>query len=101
MKSPAPQKLRKVGKVKEAHSLRGELSILIFSKDISWLKQLEFFSLQSEGTSTLQEFEIEKAKPFKNGLLLKAKGIDDRTAAEKLKGLLFLIPEHLLQAEKG
>lgn len=95
-------KMRKVGKVKDAHGLRGDLAVLIFSKDVSWLKQLQVFGLSAtDSEQDLKTFNVEKAKPFKEGLILKPEGIVDRTQAEKLKGQLFYIPEELLESQEG
>ncbi len=93
---------KKVGKIKDAHGLRGDLSVLIFSKDTSWMKELETFALSdSENSKDFQIFSVEKAKAFKDGLILKAENIADRTQAENLKGKLFFIPEELLISEEG
>lgn len=96
--------IRKVGKVKDAHGLRGELAVLIFSKDTSWLKKLKTFSLNLKDEvdpKNPQSFEVEKAKPFKDGLIVKPASVADRTQAEKLKGQFFYIPEELLTSEEG
>jgi 16S rRNA processing protein RimM len=94
--------MRKIGKVKEAHGLKGDLYILIFSKDVSWLSKLETFALGLEDDPKAQRnFRVEKAKPFKDGLMLKAEGLPDRTQAEKLKGHLFYVPESLFETEEG
>jgi 16S rRNA processing protein RimM len=84
-----------VGKIKDAHSLKGELFVLIFSKDISWAEKLREVQLDS------QVFEIERWKPYKQGLLLKLKGIENRTQAENLKGKIFSLPEELLESQTG
>ena len=96
------QEWRKVGKIKDAHGLRGEVFIFVFSKDFSWAEDLDrcaISTLESEQMS--RTFEVEKWRPQKEGLLLKLKGIDDRTAAEKLKNSLFYIPQELLESEEG
>jgi 16S rRNA processing protein RimM len=93
---------RLVGKIKEAHGLRGDLYALIFSGEAAWDDELTEFCLASNEELTDQKFfEVERLKPFKKGLLIKPKNIPDRTAAEPLKGQLFFIPEELLQASEG
>lgn len=84
-----------VGKVKDAHSLKGELFILIFSGETAWIKKLKNFKLNSA------LYNVEKVKPHKNGLILKAAEIQDRTQAEALKGQAFSIPTDLLVSQKG
>ncbi len=92
----------KIGKVKDAHGLKGDLYIIIFSKDISWLKQVESFALapvENEAKKTI--FEIEKIKAFKDGVMLKPKNILDRTQAEFLKGQLFYLPAEIFESDEG
>jgi 16S rRNA processing protein RimM len=84
-----------VGKIKDAHSLKGELYVLVFSKDASWAGELE--ECQVGETS----FKVQRLKPYKDGLLIKLTGVEDRTAAEKLKGQSFSIPTDLLESEEG
>jgi 16S rRNA processing protein RimM len=84
-----------VGKVKDAHGLKGELYILIFSGETSWLKKLKIFRLEST------VFEVESVKAFKQGLILKPSKINDRNQSEELKGHSFSIPEELLISQKG
>lgn len=86
---------KNVGKIKDAHSLKGELFVLIFAKDISWADEMKQCQL---GETT---YEVQRWKPYKEGLLLKLKGIEDRTQAEKLRGQIFSIPQDLLQSEEG
>ena len=68
---------------------------MVFSKDVSWAKDLK--SCQIGEIS----YPVQKQKPYKEGLLLKVEGVEDRTAAEKLKGQMFFIPNALLEAEEG
>jgi len=91
----SPLSWKTVGKVKEAHGLRGELYILVFSGEVSWLPGLKTFQLNSKS------FEIQAARVFKKGLLIKPKDINDRTQAEALHGQAFSIPEDLLVSKKG
>ena len=92
----APQnEWKQVGKIKDAHSLKGEMFALIFSKDISWAEGLQECQIGS------QIYKVQRWKAYKEGLLLKVVGVEDRTAAEKLKGQSFSIPQNLLQSEEG
>jgi 16S rRNA processing protein RimM len=92
----------KIGKVKDAHSLKGDLYVLVFSKDISWLKDIDCFALAAaEKENDKKIFEIERIKAFKDGVMIKPKGIDDRTQAEALKGRLFYLPEELFESDEG
>lgn len=84
-----------IGKVKDAHGLKGELYILVFSGEAAWAKKLKFFKLSEV------VYEVESAKVFKQGLILKPKMISDRNQSEALKGQPFFIPESLLVSQKG
>lgn len=93
---------RLVGKIKEAHGLRGDLYVLIFSGEAAWEAELTEFCLAKDETLANKKiFQVEKSKPFKKGLMIKPHGVLDRTAAELLKGQLFFIPENLLVADEG
>jgi 16S rRNA processing protein RimM len=93
---------RLVGKIKEAHGLRGDLYVLIFSGEAAWKDELtEFCLAKDESLVNKKIFQVEKSKAFKKGLMIKPQGVPDRTAAELLKGQLFFIPENLLVADEG
>ncbi len=93
--------MKAVGKIREAHGLKGDLYVLIFSGDISWVKKLKNFGLKNKNSENIENFEVERIKPFKKGFIVKAKGIDDRTAAEGLEHCEFLIAEDLLVSKEG
>ncbi|HWU45020.1 MAG TPA: hypothetical protein VN132_16320, partial [Bdellovibrio sp.] len=61
--------MKLVGKVREAHGLKGDLYVLIFSGDISWAKRMKKFFLK--GKTESQEFTVERVKPFKKGFIVK------------------------------
>jgi 16S rRNA processing protein RimM len=87
-----------VGKIKEAHGLKGELYVLVFSGDVSWLGKLNDFAISTDETAPKQIYKCEKSKPFKNGFILKAVEVTDRNQSEKLKGQLFFVPDDLLKS---
>ncbi len=88
-----------VGKVKDAHSLKGELYIIVFSKDLSWLKELKEFQLRSDNHQ--QTFQVIKASAHKDGLIMRTNEVKDRTAAEGLKGQLFYISKDFFISKPG
>lgn len=92
--------MKLVGKVKDAHGLRGELFILVFSGDSSWAEKLKHFQLR-DSLGQVQSFDVKNIKSNKKGLILSTKTISDRTQAEALIGSQFLIPEELLISKKG
>jgi 16S rRNA processing protein RimM len=78
------QDKRHIGKIKQAHGLRGEVYVLVFSKDISWIKKLKTISIfKNEKSQTLA---VLKAKPFKDGLILQLDQIVDRNQSEAIEG---------------
>lgn len=94
----------KVGKVKDAHGLRGELYVLLFSKEATWIKQLKYFYLTNElatGKIESQKFALKNAKPHRDGLIITCSEIKDRTQAEGLKGFGFEIPKDVLVSGPG
>jgi 16S rRNA processing protein RimM len=93
-------KYTRVGWVKDAHGLRGELFVRLQAKTADWLTDDLTLHLEKEGGLTA-EFSVEKAKPFKDGLIVKLEGMNDRTAAEGWKRAQVSIPAELLVAEPG
>lgn len=91
----------RIGKVKEAHGLKGELYVLLFTKESPWLGRLREFALAAGDEGPFEVHERERAKAFKDGLILKAPGVTDRTAAESKKGLLFYLPSDLFVSAPG
>lgn len=93
--------MKLIGKVKEAHGLRGELYILVFSGDISWLKKMQKFELRSPKSGESFAHTVEKVRPFKQGFIVKAEQIQDRNAAETVKAFEFYIASDLLVSRPG
>ncbi|MCB9026796.1 MAG: 16S rRNA processing protein RimM [Bdellovibrionaceae bacterium] len=91
------EKYYSVGRVKEAHGLRGDLYIKLRSKRADWLEQLDRLILsESETPLNLNTFRLKKKKFFREGLLVQVEEIKDRTSAEKCRGLYMLIPTSYL-----
>ena len=94
----------KVGKVKEAHGLKGELFVIVFAKQSPWADKIENFFLcpsQDWDPKTGQSFVLRSVRSIKQGLILGSPGIKDRTAAEKLLNQYLFIAEEHLTAEEG
>jgi 16S rRNA processing protein RimM len=90
-----------VGKIKEAHGIRGDFYVLIFSGEFDWLGNLKEFQLENPATKEKKILKLKKAKPHKKGFILTAEGIPDRTEAEKYHGFNFSIPTDLLVSKPG
>jgi 16S rRNA processing protein RimM len=91
----------RAGKAKEAHGLKGDLYILLFAKEAPWIRELRSFALARADEGPFEVHEVEKSKIFKDGLIVKAKNLSDRTAAESKEGLLFYLPKELFSSKKG
>lgn len=87
-----------VGKVKSAHGMKGELYILIFSREMSWLEGLESLTLVRNGEERV--FPIKKTNPHKGGFILST-DIQGRTEAESWKGAIVELEEQHLVSEPG
>ena len=91
----------RMGKVKEAHGLRGDLWVILFAKEAPWLEQVTEFALAAGDEGPFEIFQFQKGRFQKDGLVLTTNEITDRTQAEAKEGLLFYLPEELFRAEKG
>lgn len=91
--------LKHVGKVMDAHGIRGDIYCLIFSGDVSWCDQLKELQLQLNGKS--HSFEILKLKPFKRGFIATLNGFADRNRAEEFKGAELWVDENLFISKEG
>lgn len=103
---------RAVGRVKDAHGLKGELWVVLFAGQADWLDSLKetggFLLASDEGVSSEEDlkngvgsFSLKGARVHKNGLILQSPDIADRTAAEKLKGKFLIIPDSYLESDEG
>lgn len=93
--------MKLVGKVREAHGLKGDLYVVVFSGDISWAKRMKSFGLKAKDEDHIGTFTVERTKPFKKGLIVKAAEVADRTEAENLEHLEFFIEDELLISKPG
>lgn len=97
-----------VGRVRDAHGLKGEIAISVFAGQVdwldSWLKKGEL-TLQNSASGLQKTFQLTAAKEHRTvkGLHLNCKlaEVTDRTAAEALKGYRFILDKGLLAAETG
>jgi 16S rRNA processing protein RimM len=81
-----------------AHGVRGEVRLKAFTEDPMSVTQ--YGPLESEDGR--QRFEIETARPAKEVLVVRLKGVADRNAAERLKNLrLYVSRDRLPKAEDG
>ena len=84
------QEYFEIGQIVNTFGIKGIVKVNSFTED-----PLEFEKLKTilvEKNKKLLEFEIEEAKPHKNQVLLKLKGINDINEAEKYKGCYIKLP---------
>ena len=91
----------KVGKIKGAHGLKGEVELLVFSKDTSWAKKLNEVSLSLIENENPKIYEVRSIRSKTGFLLLTLDTISDRNQAEALIGKLVSISSKLLISKKG
>jgi 16S rRNA processing protein RimM len=88
-----------VGKVLEPRGLRGELKVHIFSGEAHWASKVKEVHLEIRGE--MKSFPVDSARVTPHGLILKLRGLDDRTAAEKVKGAKVFVQSDFFQSKKG
>src|SRR5688572_19149152 len=89
-----------VGYIKDAHSLKGEVFVRLYSGQADWLEDVDAFLLVSK-TGDKNEAEITGTRFHKDGLIVKLKNVNDRNQSEALKGYKVFIPKDTLVAEVG
>lgn len=89
--------LKLIGKVKDAHGLKGELFVIFFSKDYSWAADLEKIYIDK----THQCYEVIKAGEHKDGLKVSLKGLTNRNQSEALIGKEVFVDEDMFKSEDG
>lgn len=95
--------LRKIGKVKDAHGIRGEIFVIVFSGEAPWLdrlKELNIHGVRSKGDGWLT-LDLKSARLHKNGFIASSPQIQNRNEAEALKGCELYVPEEFLISEPG
>ncbi len=74
------QNKKHIGKVLNAHGIRGDIYCIVFSGDTTWISKTKSLNLGDES------FEILKIKAFKKGFIATLSGFTDRNKAEEYKG---------------
>lgn len=80
-----------VGQITTAHGLGGEVSVKVHSEDISRFSAGSTL-LAGQDPSAARPLTVEAGRPHSRRSLVKFAGIDDRTAAEGLRGMLLFVP---------
>lgn len=91
-----------VGYIRDAHGLKGELFIRLFAKRADWLEQFRSARLDNpKQPNSHLNFEVLRATPHKDGLIVYLTGVTDRTQAEALKGFQLMVPKSWLVSGPG
>ncbi len=96
--------LKKVGLISDAHGIRGEVYVILFSGDNSWIQDMKTITLKANGSAPKDvsiELNIKKIKPFKKGFLCSFPTITTRNQAEELKKLEIWIDANFFVSEDG
>lgn len=84
-----------IGKIKDAHGLKGELYVLVFSGEVSWVKRLTQVQIGE------QLYPVQRASAHRDGFILAVEGIENRNQSEALRGAPVSISESLMVSKKG
>lgn len=79
-----------IGQITNTHGLKGELKVRTFTQTKKRFEELK--SILINFNNELKKYDIEKVRYQNDIVLLKLKGIDDISDAEKLKGSYIKIP---------
>ena len=90
-------KYRQVGKVKDAHGLKGDLYVIFFSKDYSWIGDIEVFFLGE----AYKPYEVIKMSEHKDGLKVQVEGLSNRNESEALIGQNVYLEESFFASNDG
>ena len=98
-----------VGKVRDAHGLKGELFLVFYAREAPWINQLQTVTFvqtvmnkeTKEEERKLFEYPRKRFKEHKIGAIVKVDGIEDRDQSEFLRGAIIYIPAALLTSRPG
>jgi 16S rRNA processing protein RimM len=71
----------KIGKIFDAHGIKGEVSVFVFSGDLSWLSKLKTIYFQKK--SGFEAHQVVKKRPHKQGFICLLENFTDRNKAEE------------------
>lgn len=83
------QKYFEVGQIVNTFGIKGQLKVKPFTDELERFEELKTVYICKK--NEMKKVEIEEVKYHKDMVLLKIKGIDDMTEAEKYKGLFLKI----------
>ena len=91
--------LYQVGAITQTHGIRGEVKVFPMTDDVSRFKNMKELILDTGKEQIV--LEVTSARPQKNLVILKLKGIDNINDVEKYKGCgLFVTKENRVKCKK-
>ena len=91
--------LYQVGAITQTHGIRGEVKVFPMTDDVSLFKNMKELILDTGKEQIV--LEVTSARPQKNLVILKFKGIDNINDVEKYKGCgLFVTKENRVKCKK-
>lgn len=93
--------LKLVGKIIEAHGLKGEVFVHVFTREAAWVSRIKFVGLGISNTKADRKYQVQAAKKHRQGLVLRLQGVEDRNASEALEKQFIFIDPTLLVSQKG
>jgi 16S rRNA processing protein RimM len=81
-----------VGRVVTAHGIRGKVIVESLTENPGRFVSGSVLYIDSEGDEEGREVTVGDAYPYKGRMLLSLSGIDDRNAAEELRGKYLYVP---------
>ncbi len=94
------EELFQVGAITQTHGIKGEVKVFPMTDDVSRFKNMKEILLDT-GREGYISLEVESARPQKNLVILKFKGIDNINDVEKYKGKgLYVTKENRVKLKK-
>ncbi|MBE6112706.1 MAG: 16S rRNA processing protein RimM [Peptococcaceae bacterium] len=94
------QKNIRIGKIINAHGIKGELVLLPLTDNNKRFRKLKQALLELPG-GRYEEVEVISAREHKSNILVMLKGIEDRTQAERLKNIYLCVKPEDAVKPKG
>ena len=95
----------RIGKIVNAHGIKGEVKLISYSDDPDRFEMLESIIVKGpagDRADAVSEYFIEDVRYKAGSIILKLEGIDDRNAAEAMKGsFVYMDEEDLPELEEG
>jgi 16S rRNA processing protein RimM len=92
-KSNGEKGLAAVGRIVAAHGLHGELKVALLTDSPERFRVMRTLFVFGGGSEETEPHQIESLRRMDRQILIKLRGVDDRNAAESLKGRFLGIPQ--------